>query len=91
VRKAQAFLDRHTDTRNRFDRVVDLVEGFETPFGMELLATVHWVATREQSLTVDEAITKTYAWNNRKQMFEPPQIGIAWEVLQRKGWLPKAA
>src|ERR1700733_13877962 len=28
-------------------RVRDLIEGFETPYGMELLATVHWVVTRE--------------------------------------------
>jgi len=47
VEQATVFLDRHPDTRRRFDRVADLVEGFETSFGMELLATVHWVSTRE--------------------------------------------
>jgi hypothetical protein len=91
ISQAQAFLQHHPETRNRFDRVADLVEGFETPFGMELLATVHWVATREGSLTVDETIEKTYAWNSRKRMFDPVQIRIAWEVLRRKGWLPEVA
>ena len=71
----------------RFDRVAHLVEGFETPFGMELLATVHWVATREESGSVDEAIEKTYAWNSRKRMFDPVQIRIAWDVLHQKEWL----
>lgn len=89
VNLAHAFLERHSDTHQRFDRVADLVEGFETPFGMELLATVHWVATREGSATVDEAIEKTYAWNSRKRMFEPAQIRIAWEMLEQKGWLSK--
>lgn len=91
VSQAQAFLQHHPDTHKRFDRVADLVEGFETPFGMELLATVHWVATREGSVTIDEAIEKTYAWNSRKRMFDPTQIRIAWEVLLQKGWLSKAA
>ena len=89
--RLRAFLQHHADTRARFDRVAHLVEGFETPFGMELLATVHWVATREESVTVDEAIEKTYAWNSRKRMFDPAQIRIAWDVLQQKGWLSKGA
>jgi hypothetical protein len=87
VTKAEAFLAHHPDTREHFDRVVDLVEGFETPFGMELLSTVHWVATREGADTVEQAIAKTHAWNPRKQMFESGQICIAWNVLQQKGWL----
>lgn len=91
VTQAQAFLQQHADTHARFDRVAHLVEGFETPFGMELLATIHWVATREESVTVDEAIEKTYAWNSRKRMFDPTQIRIAWDVLQQKGWLSKGA
>jgi hypothetical protein len=37
---ALAFLDAHPDTKATFDRVAELVQGFETPFGMELLATV---------------------------------------------------
>lgn len=90
VSQAQAFLQHHADTRVRFDRVAHLVEGFETSFGMELLATVHWVATREESVSIDEAIEKTYAWNDRKRMFTDQHIRIAWEILHRKGWLPNA-
>ena len=86
---AVLFLKNHFDTYERFDRVADLIKGFETPFGMELLATVHWVATREDAATVDEAILKTYAWNDRKQMFQKEHIRIAWEVLEQKGWLTK--
>ena len=47
IREAEAFLGQHPETRNRFDRVVGLVAGFESPFGLELLASVHWVATRD--------------------------------------------
>jgi len=90
AKQAKAFLDGLPDTRMRFDRVADLVEGFETPFGMELLATVHWVATREKAGSVERAIEATRAWNPRKQMFDPRQIRLARDVLLSKGWLPES-
>ena len=88
--QAENFLENHGSTRTHFQRVVDLIEGFETPFGMELLSTVHWVATREGAGTADEAVSKTYDWNSRKQMFQEKHIRLAWDLLERKGWLQKA-
>ena len=85
--RAEALLKRHPDTQRRFDRVVDLIEGFETPFAMELLATVHWVAAYERASTAEQAVALTYAWNERKRMFQEDHIGIAWDVLGRKGWV----
>lgn len=85
--QADAFLAQDADTVSRFDRVVDLIAGFETPFGMELLATVHWVGTREGARTPEQAATKTYAWSDRKAMFKPEHVRKAWDVLQRNGWL----
>lgn len=41
---AQEFLTQHPDTRTRFEKVSQLVEGFESPQGLELLATVHWLS-----------------------------------------------
>ena len=43
VAEAQAFLKEDEETIARFERVAQLVEGFESPFGLELLATVHWL------------------------------------------------
>jgi len=85
--RAEAFLRSRPDTCERFDRVADLIEGFETPFGMELLSTVHWVATREGATTADEAVTKAYAWNERKKMFKVEHIRATWDIFRRKGWL----
>ena len=87
---AETFLKDDTVTRGRFDRVADLVEGFETPFGLELLATVHWVVTRENASTTSEALAGTYAWNDRKRRFSSRQIALAFDVLQSKGWLKAA-
>jgi O-acetyl-ADP-ribose deacetylase (regulator of RNase III) len=90
VKDAAAFLAGDVDTRSRFDRVGNLVEGFETPFGLELLATVHWVVTREHATDAEDAAVKVYAWNDRKRIFSPRQIGIAYDTLRAKGWLGAA-
>ncbi len=86
-RRAKTFLQKHPETRKRFERVADLVEGFETPFGMELLSTVHWVATHGDAKNVDQAIVKTYEWGERKRSFAEHHIRTAWDALARKGWL----
>jgi O-acetyl-ADP-ribose deacetylase (regulator of RNase III) len=85
--QAETFLTEHETTRARFTRVADLIKGFETTFGMELLSTVHWVATREEAATAEEAVTKIHDWNARKHMFESRHIHLAWEQLREAGWL----
>lgn len=90
TQQAEQHLAGLPETRGRFERVANLAEGFETSFGLELLSTVHWVATREGAGCVDAAIAKVYAWNRRKRMFTERQIRIAWDVLTQKGWLSKS-
>jgi len=88
VEEANAFLEANAETRAKFDRVGELVEGFETPFGLELLATVHWIIEQGEPMSsVDEVVAHTYAWNARKKQFTPRQIGIAVNVLAAKGWI----
>ena len=91
VRDAGVFLAGKPETAARFERVGNLVEGFETPFGLELLATVHWVVKRESAASAGEAVAKVYAWNERKKRFSPRQIGISFDTLAAKGWLADAA
>ena len=88
VPDANAFLEDHSDSRARFDRVADLVQGFETPFGLELLSTVHWVVSREGAKSGDEVLAHTYAWGDRKRRFSPRQIHLTFDVLVKKGWVP---
>jgi O-acetyl-ADP-ribose deacetylase (regulator of RNase III) len=90
VNEAETFLREKQETVARFDRVGKLVEGFETPFGLELLATVHWIATQEQATNIEDTIAKVYAWGDRKKRFSPRQIRIAFETLRTKGWVAAA-
>jgi O-acetyl-ADP-ribose deacetylase (regulator of RNase III) len=90
VEDAEQFLAHHAETRARFERVADLVQGFESPFGLELLSTVHWVVTRENAQTEDDVVQRVYAWNERKRRFSLRQIALARDVLARKGWIAAA-
>lgn len=87
VADANRFLERHPETRDRFDRVADLVAGFETPFGLELLSTVHWVATHESPDSREDIASRVYDWNERKKQFSIRQINLAVDVLVAKGWV----
>lgn len=87
--QAGTFIESHPETHSRFERVAKLIQGFETPFGMELLATVHWVVAKEGAKTVEETIERTYAWNERKRGFDTKQILLALDVLSSQHWLPQ--
>ena len=84
---ARAFLKDEAETQAHFEKVSDLVEGFESPFGLELLSTVHWIASREQVQSVDDVVGGAYAWNDRKKQFSRRQIELAIDVLYSKGWV----
>lgn len=84
---AENFLVGHPCTLTRFQRVAGLVEGFESPFGLELLATVHWVLKNESVQSVEEVIYHTYAWGKRKRQFTRRQIELAIRVLMEKKWV----
>ena len=90
--QAEAFLLAQTASQSRFDEVAALIEGYETPFGMELLSSVHWVATHDADAaqSADNAVRAVHAWNERKATtMKPEQIRAAWSHLKERGWLTK--
>lgn len=87
VPDAELLLSSDTETNKRLERVGELVAGFETPFGLELLSTVYWVSTRDAASDLDRVIEKVRAWGPHKQMFADEQIAFAYEALRKRGWL----
>jgi len=89
VEEADAFLAGHREALERLDRVAAAIEGFETPYGMELLASVHWAAVHQKAKTTgDEAVDAVLRWNDRKRaLFDPKHIRLAWERLRDSSWL----
>ena len=87
--QVKAFLEGYPETLERLHRVTNLVEGFESPSWMELLATVHWVITRENARTSEAVVQAVRGWNTHKRLlFTPWKIGIALQMLQKRGWMP---
>ena len=91
IEDAEAALERAGETRTRFERVAELVHGFESSFGLELLATVHWTMTREGARTTDDVVACTYGWHERKKCFTRRQIALAEARLRERGWAGAAA
>ena len=90
AQEAKRFLEGHVDTLRRFERVARLIEGFETPLGMELLSTVHWVATHEtpRAGTPSDALRAVQAWSTRKaRLMREEHLLAAWQRLSEEGWL----
>ena len=91
ITDSMAFLNDNPAIHSRFDRVTALVEGFESSFGLELLATVHWVASRQTYTTDEEIVARTYLWNDRKRrLISERQILVALRTLEEKGWVARA-
>jgi hypothetical protein len=86
VEAARSELDCNPATLDRFERVSSLIEGFESPYGMELLATVHWVAEKQAAQKLEQTIRAVHGWSERKKMFTPYQITAEWTQLSRLGW-----
>lgn len=87
--QADAFLLQHPEAAEKLDVVADLVDGFETPYGMELLSSVHWLVVHDRETTdADTAVEAMIRWNDRKRkLFRPEHIRVAWERLQEDGWI----
>lgn len=89
--EAEDYLASQDEVQERFSLVADLIEGYETPYGMELLSSVHWVATRENPAACSDpevATKEVQAWNQRKyKLLQPEHIRAAWQTLHEKGWL----
>ena len=75
--------------RQRLARLEELIDGFQSPYGMELLSTVHWVAHQEPGVDSPEsALSAISTWNARKKrLMQPVHVRAAWERLADKHWI----
>lgn len=89
-KEAEQFLLEDNEAFEHLEKVRDIIEGYETPYGLELLATVHWVAktTPEIKSNVQKVIEEVHNWNERKrEVFKEKHIVKAWERLGLIGLL----
>lgn len=82
---ARPVIDAHPATARNIERVIGLVDGFESAYALELLATVHWVL--HHGTPEEDAAAKVREWSPRKQrMFTEKHIAVALDALRDRGW-----
>jgi O-acetyl-ADP-ribose deacetylase (regulator of RNase III) len=85
------WLDAHPDgTADRIDAVLRLVTGFASAYGLELLATVHWVLAHEGKAMTgpDDLVQNVATWNARKgRLFTEVHIRRAADRLGDQRWI----
>ena len=87
---ASSFLDGDPEATGHLRRLADLIHGFETPYGMELLSTVHWLLAEDPLRSSDtESLTGAVAaWSDRKRRtFTVEHIKAARDRLVEQGWV----
>lgn len=91
IEETDDFLAAHEESTKRLKRVSDLIDGFETPYGMELLSSAHWVSVYTEPRAQDESqvVKAVHSWNSRKRgMFKEEHVKLAYRRLQDQGWIP---
>ena len=92
LKAAEASLVNSPDTVSRMQDVLRLVDGFETAYGLELLATVHWLAIQDPDADASAITAQVAAWSSRKsRMFSTRHVESALRVLREQDWLAKSA
>jgi hypothetical protein len=87
--EAGALLDAHPEDAAWVDAVLDLVDGFETPYSLELLATVHF-ASIQAPVTTDPGVLadRVADWSLRKaRLFTATHVSIGATQLHERGLL----
>jgi hypothetical protein len=90
VEAADAVLDTESPSYQHLSRVDELIEGFESPYGMELLSSVHWVVAHRDppAVTLKAVIEAVHDWNDRKRrMLKPQHIRVARQRLRDCAWI----
>ncbi len=85
------YIASHPATAARIQSVLSEIEGFESTYGLELLATVHWVMTHDATAMANSGVAHNEVgrWNRRKSsLFTQPHVESAWRVVHERGLAP---
>jgi O-acetyl-ADP-ribose deacetylase (regulator of RNase III) len=85
--EAVLFLADYPKADEAATRAADWVKGFETPYGLELLATVHWAVRHEGARDWASLQKRLQAWNPRKATFPKTHLQVALDALLKRGAL----
>ncbi len=85
--EVKVFIEKHctTEQKARLAQVARQVWGFETPFGIELLATVHWAARAANDKQLTDVVRQVRQWpknpERKARLFSEKHVEKAWQRL----------
>lgn len=77
--------------KEHLDTLKEFIYGFETAFGLELLATVDWIKTERPELSYEEVHREISKWTHRKaSLIKLQHVKVAYKHLEDNKHLFKA-
>ena len=89
VEEAESFLKNDDTIRQRMNRVTELIEGFEDPYGLELLSSLHWVmrGNADARESAEVAAVAVHKWNpHKRRILKKEHLVKAWQRLKEQDW-----
>lgn len=89
LERAEEFLESEPEYQEAINRVASLIDGYETPLSIEVLATVHWVVKHEgyDSTNFNSIKDFIYHWNEHKASIKEKYLHKALSQLERNCWV----
>jgi O-acetyl-ADP-ribose deacetylase (regulator of RNase III)/uncharacterized protein YwgA len=89
LERADEFLSAEPEYQDSIDKVKKLINGYETPLSIEVLATVHWVIKHEGRSPSDFNSIKEFIsqWNDHKSSIKEKYLKKALAQLQTNCWV----
>jgi len=89
LEKANKYLSSKPEYSEAINRIAHLIDGYETPLSMEVLATVHWVVKHEgyDASNFDSIKNFVYEWNEHKASIKEKFLKKALLRLQHNLWI----
>ncbi|WP_407977634.1 macro domain-containing protein (plasmid) [Brucella pseudogrignonensis] len=86
---ADEYLNNNLSSNSSVIEKVDkLIQGYESPYGLELLSSVHWLAKHEKHSPIEKIIEEMAKWNeNKRSLFQEDAIRAAYDRLTDDGLL----
>src|SRR5690242_5588941 len=88
IAQVQEYLAEHPETATRISAVMSEIAGFESAYGLELLASVHWVMSHDEAARNNPEITHEAVrkWSQRKSsLFTREHVERAWQSVRDRG------
>ncbi len=84
IQDVENFIKGNLDSTqcDRMDKSIRLIDGFQTPFSMEILATVDFILQNEESSTKETILRDIGKWTTRKkELIKTHHIDVAYDRL----------